>query len=184
MVVVWIAAGLSAAVLLLPPLVAASGKKRYVASNGLYFAGLGLGFMLVEIALIQQTQLILGHPTLAISVVLATLLIGGGLGSGLWGQRVAVPHLPLLGIVIGIGLWWIGWPLARQALLAIDWWPRLVAVALCIMPLALLMGIPFPVGIKRLAKAPNTVALAWGINGIMSVVAAILGLAIAQTLGV
>ena len=36
----------------------------------LYFAALGLGFMLVEVALMQKLVIFLGHPTYALSVVL------------------------------------------------------------------------------------------------------------------
>ena len=177
------ALGLSLLALLLPLALTPAGHRTDRFRNGLYFAGLGLGFMIIEIALMQQTQLVLGHPTLAISVVLATLLIGGGMGSALWGKRISMPSIPLLGIVLGIGFWWLGWPLARQSLLATDWWLRLVTLVLCILPLALVMGIPFPAGLKRLSDDPTAVALAWGINGIMSVVAAIAGLAIAQLWG-
>ncbi|MEM7124706.1 MAG: hypothetical protein AAF702_00170 [Chloroflexota bacterium] len=180
---IWLAGGLTLVALILPPLLAPAERKVHLLQNGIYFSGLGLGFMLVEIALIQQTQLVLGHPTLSISVVLASLLIGGGLGSALWGKRVSMPSIPLFGIVLGIGLWWFIWPLVRQSLLAADWWLRLAMVVLCILPLALMMGIPFPAGLRRLAADPTAVALAWGINGIMSVVAAIAGLAIAQLWG-
>ncbi|MCA9620971.1 MAG: hypothetical protein KC731_18240, partial [Myxococcales bacterium] len=46
-----------------------------------FFGGLGLAFMLVELALIQRTGLLLGHPTYSVSVTLATLLVGSGTGA-------------------------------------------------------------------------------------------------------
>ena len=52
-----------------------SGYKWYI------FASLGLGFMLIEVALIQKFILFLGEPTLAITVSLFSLLLAGGIGS-------------------------------------------------------------------------------------------------------
>ena len=46
----------------------------------LYFAALGLGYMLVEITLVQKFILFLGTPTLTLSVILFTLLAATGLG--------------------------------------------------------------------------------------------------------
>lgn len=170
-------------VLLLPLVLTSPEPKAYQVYNGIYFAGLGFGFMLVEIALIQQTQLVLGHPTLSISVVLTTLLVGGGLGSAFWSKRSSILTIPFAGIVLGIGLWWSGWSLISPVVLAAEWWARLASIVLCILPLSLMMGIPFPARLKQLSNDPATVALAWGTNGIMSVVAAIVGLAIAQLWG-
>ena len=47
----------------------------------IYFACLGCAFMLIEISLIQQLTLLLGHPTYALTVVLFALLLSSGLGS-------------------------------------------------------------------------------------------------------
>src|SRR5262245_20281748 len=46
-----------------------------------YFSCLGVGFMLIEIGLMQRIVLFLGHPVYALTVVLFTLLIGGAIGS-------------------------------------------------------------------------------------------------------
>ena len=47
----------------------------------IYFASLGLGFMLVEVVMMQKYTLILGHPIFAFAVVLSSLLISSGLGT-------------------------------------------------------------------------------------------------------
>src|SRR5256712_5401810 len=64
---------------------------RYFASHGLrvnhapryalYFAGTGLGYLAIEVALLQRFGLFLGHPNYALSVVLAALLFATGVGS-------------------------------------------------------------------------------------------------------
>src|SRR6185369_12985518 len=53
---------------------------RYASSVG-YFACLGLGFIAVELALLQHLTLLLGHPIFTLSVLLFALLAAGGLGS-------------------------------------------------------------------------------------------------------
>ena len=52
----------------------------------LYFICLGLGFMLVELPLIQKFILFLGQPLYAIAVILSSLLIFSGIGSLLSGR--------------------------------------------------------------------------------------------------
>src|SRR5260221_9666828 len=56
----------------------------------LYFAALGAGFMFVEMGLMQRFVLLLGHPVYSLSVILFTLLLGGGLGSAL-SRRLGPP---------------------------------------------------------------------------------------------
>jgi len=46
-----------------------------------YFAGIGIGYMAVEMAFLQEFGLFLGHPNYAVSVVLAALLFSSGLGA-------------------------------------------------------------------------------------------------------
>jgi hypothetical protein len=53
----------------------------------IFFAGIGLGFMLIEISQMQRLIVFLGHPTYSLSVVLFALLLSSGVGSHLT-QRV------------------------------------------------------------------------------------------------
>lgn len=139
------------------------------------FAALGFGFMSVEIAVLQQVQLFLGHPTLGLSTVLGTLLIGGGIGSALGGKLGrGQPILTIAGsglfILLTLLLWTAGWPSISNALRGGTLPLRVSVTALSLMPLALLMGMPFPLALRfvgRYGKAP--VALAWSVNGLTSV---------------
>jgi len=63
-----------------------------------YFGLLGMGFMMIEIPLIQKFILYLGHPTPAFSYILAALLIGSGMGSFTAGMR---GRLPRFGAAVG-----------------------------------------------------------------------------------
>lgn len=153
-----------------------------------YFALLGLVFMFVEIAFIQRFMLFLGHPLHAVAVVLAGFLVFAGLGSRLSGKLRWEA-----GRIVG----WAAFFIAGMALTYLLLLPpvfaaladlsdagRIVASLLLIAPPALAMGMPFPLGLKRLAAAaPAFLPWAWGINACVSVVAAVLATLLAMHLG-
>ncbi|MDX1519995.1 MAG: hypothetical protein R3264_00030 [Anaerolineae bacterium] len=157
----------------------------------LYFAALGVGFITIEIVLIQQTRLFLGHPTLAVTTILGGLLIGGGIGSdlaGRWPDRAKSRRLFIVLVLIaGLALLWLAiWPWLNNSFLALPTSGRgLVAVG-SILPLALLMGIPFPLGlwqVDQFKQGDRHVALAWAVNGLMTVVGSATAVAMAMLAG-
>ena len=88
-----------------------AGAVRERAALYAYVAALGAGFMLLEVALIQQTRLLLGHPTPAVALTLAALLVAGGLGSAsatwLWrGRTLWAAPLAVAGLTLA---WWLLW---------------------------------------------------------------------------
>ena len=154
---------------------------RYAGSL-LYFAALGFGFIAVELALLQNLTLLVGHPIYTLSVLLFTLLAFGGLGSALsvrfpmWAACVAVA-------VIG-GIEALALPKLVPALLWLPLWGRIVVAIVLIAPLGLAMGMPFPSGLRRtgdgsLAAPP----FYWGLNGIMSVIGSVTTVFVALTAG-
>jgi spermidine synthase len=169
------------------------GLRRPAASRwhrnrvGCYFAALGLAFLCIEIAFMQRFILFLSHPLYAIAVVLCAFLVFAGLGSGYAARltqrtRETSHHregLPIAVAVAGIlsvallYLFFLG-PFFRWSL----WLPGVVKIALTlalIAPLAFCMGIPFPLGLARVARyTPDLIPWAWGINGCTSVLSAIL----------
>jgi hypothetical protein len=153
-----------------------------------YFALLGLAFMFVEIAFIQRFMLFLGHPLYAVAVVLAGFLGFAGLGSRLAGRLpFAGKHLVSIAawVIAGIALvYLVALPGLFRALADLPDAGRIVVSLLLIAPLALAMGMPFPLGLKRLsAAAPAFIPWAWGINACVSVVAAVLATLLAMHLG-
>jgi hypothetical protein len=152
-----------------------------------YFACLGAGFMFVEMGLMQRFVLLLGHPVYSLSVVLFTLLLGGGLGSAL-SRRLGSPARTMavaIPAIIGVGLIY-SWALPS---LFASWvvWSRpiriLVAVAF-LLPLGLLLGMPLPSGIRLLGEQrPGVLAWAWAINGALSVLGATLAIHVAISYG-
>src|SRR5262249_51450423 len=68
------------AFLILPLAIERSSSGKATAAL-FYFVAVGLGYILVEISLIQRFVLFLGHPTYALTVVVFLMLLSSGLGS-------------------------------------------------------------------------------------------------------
>ena len=154
-----------------------------------FFAMLGLGFIALEIYAIQQTRLFLGHPTFAVTVVLATFLLGGGLGSGI-SQRFfrdrldERPHLATALIVILAIIWSLVWPLVNQDLHSASLIIRGLVVILFTLPLAMSLGIPFPQALDFIGRGDRRrVAVAWSVNGLMTVVGSVVAVLLSITTG-
>lgn len=157
----------------------------------LYFAALGVGFITIEIALIQQTRLFLGHPTLAITTILGALLIGGGIGSDIAGRWPdASKPKRLLGVtlaIVGLALLWLlAWPWLNNLFLAGQTPVRVLVAAFSVLPLAILLGIPFPLGLWLVGQPPDGdrhVALGWAVNGVTTVAGSIAAVTVAILAG-
>jgi len=165
-----------------------NGSTSQRTASALYFAGLGAGFIAVEIALIQQTQLFLGHPTWSTTAVLVTLLVGGGVGSGLAGRMVRpsarIPLWPLAAVLGGLTVWALGWPWMSSTFFMLERNWRVTITVLGLLPLALCMGMPFALGLRAAGyQGAHHVALAWTINGMMTVVGSVGAVALAVVLG-
>jgi spermidine synthase len=152
-----------------------------------YFACLGAGFMFVEMGLMQRFVLLLGHPVYSLSVILFTLLLGGGLGSAL-SRRLGSPARTLAIAIPAIIVVSLAYSWMLPSLFA-SWvaWARplriMVSVAY-LFPLGLLLGMPLPSGIRVIGeRRPGVLAWAWGVNGAMSVLGATLAIHVAMSSG-
>ncbi len=164
------------------------GGSRGSALGPLLFFLLGVGFMLVEVPLIQKLVLPLGYPTLSLSVILFSLLLGGGVGAFV-SQRFDNDPLRryalscALGVAVLTLLFGFGSDAVSRALLGLPIVPRCVVVALLLLPLGFLLGTPFPSGMRLLAPNARSVALAWALNGTASVVGSIVAAVLAKMFG-
>jgi hypothetical protein len=165
-------------VLILAPVLANIGNTKIGGSfwrTLLYFSSLGFAFLFIEIPLIQQSILILGHPIYAFTVVVFTLLSFSSAGS-FFARSNWLPKRLTMGFLIILALT-SSWLIARYTYLILGW-PfilRAVAIGVYIAPLAILMGIPFPSGLAWLEQRQGgLVPWAWAINGCASVIAAVL----------
>jgi hypothetical protein len=181
-----ILAVLSAAGLVLP-LVATRSSDPPRWSALLYFAAIGVGFLLVEIVLIQRFVLFLGFPTYALSVVLFSLLVFTGVGSQLSTRhrdprRVLALDLGLVVLLLGVSAYGLQ-PLLRE-LVHLELPVRAAVSVALLAPFGIALGAPMPLGLRRLEGLyPNGVPFAWGVNGITSVFASVLGVAFAIYFG-
>jgi hypothetical protein len=145
---------------------------RPYAASIVYFMGLGFGFIAVELALLQNLTLLLGHPIFTLSVLLFTLLAAGGLGSAISQRvppRVACLTVAILGTAEAFAL-----PRLVPALLPLSLGARVTIAAALIAPLGLAMGMPFPRGLQGTGRGPLPAPpFYWGLNGIMSVVGSV-----------
>ena len=70
-------------ILVLPPMVLGAGCRRSVGAllSCSTFSRSAMGYILIEVALIQKFVLFLGHPTYALTVVIFSMLVSSGIGS-------------------------------------------------------------------------------------------------------
>ena len=144
----------------------------------LYFACLGLGYIMVEVSLIAKFVLPLGNPTVSASILITGMLVFSGIGS-LASERFldrARRVMPIIFVAIGVLLIAYGF-LVDPVLNAIGSLPyamRLLCCFLLIAPPAFLMGFPMSTAMTWLGRLNKKAMFlwAWGINGSFSVIGA------------
>ncbi len=148
-----------------------------------YFAALGMGFILIELALLQKLILLMGNPTMTFALLLFTILISSGSGS-LLSSRIAKNNMRNLVFVIG--------GIAGLVILYVLFLPPIIysaiaesievkaAVSIAILaPIGFLMGMPLPTGMRLLkVHRPDYIPWMWAINGAFSVMGAVLAIAL------
>lgn len=159
------------------------GHLRWIA----YFACLGVGYIAVEIVLIQRFHLFLGKPSHALSVVLFSMLSSSAVGALVadrFGDSLrALSGMLGVAIVAIAGLALAAGPVVAWAGGASE--PVRIAVAIAMVaPVGFVMGMPFPTGLRRVARlSPALVSWAWAVNGAMSVLGSVLAVIVSMTSG-
>ncbi len=165
----------------------ASGAPRGPASRLFYFISVGLGFILVEIALIQRFVLFLGHPTYALTVVVFLMLLSSGIGSSVsrkWLSQTSQVRIPLLAIAAGIIAYVFILPAALSAWIGLPFFAKLCISGLFLIPLGFAMGMPFPTGLRALGELNDQrVEWAWALNAAASVLGSVSAMIIAIHFG-
>ncbi|RJO74414.1 MAG: hypothetical protein C4523_00705 [Myxococcales bacterium] len=154
----------------------------------IYFAALGMGFMFIEVALMQRFVLFLGHPTFSIAITMFALLVFTGVGSAIAGRVNMEPRrivlIATIGIAITILAYMLGLTPLFNAMLGLPLWARAVAAVILLAPLGMMMGMPFPTGLAYVRRgAAAFVPWAFGINGVASVAASVLCIILAILAG-
>ena len=144
----------------------AAANRRLVVTGTAYFLLIGVGFMSIEIGLLQRLSVFLGHPIYALSIVLFSMILATGLGS-LLSDRVPLETrrrfmlwAVLLGGYLGLLPLWLPALTGRFASATL-----LVRAILCVMviaPAGVLMGYGFPTGMRLVSaidQHTNTLVL-------------------------
>jgi hypothetical protein len=166
----------TAVILLLPRLMLGSKlpEDRNVFGFLLYFVCIGVGYILIQVALIQKFVLFLGHPTYALTVIIFSMLVSSGAGSFFSRKLIAGMDSRLRTVLIGIAalvllLAFISAPVTT-ALVGLPLFAKIMITALMIAPAGFLMGMPFPTGLAKLERMHHpSVRWAWSLNAASSV---------------
>jgi hypothetical protein len=159
---------------------------------GGYFLLLGFAFLFVEMAFIQKFILFLSHPLYSVAVVLSGFLVFAGLGSAAseplarWLDKTgwSLATLAVGGIAVVSAGYVFLLPVVFKSFIGFADTAKIVVSFVLIAPLAFCMGMPFPLGLMRLAdRAPDFIPWAWGINGFASVTSAVLATLLAIEFG-
>jgi len=164
-----------------------AGRGRGSVLTGvIYFVAIGLGFMLVEMAFIQQFSIFLGEPIYSLAVVLGGLIFASGVGSLLSGVIPSssgvlsrIPALAACAAVAAISAVLLTFIHRYAALLL---WQRAALALALIAPCGLLMGGCFPVGLDRMRRLGQDENLPWmwALNGCASVLASFLAVIVSM----
>lgn len=154
----------------------------------IYFSGLGIGFIFIEIAMMQKLVLFLGHPLYSITVTLFSMLIFAALGSILsrrWFDVGTRRAWILPSMVAGLVLLFILFaPALFRSLIGLPSMMRILIGVLLLAPFSLLLGMPFAYGIRLVDHHNSTIIpWAWAVNGFMTVIGSILAVILSMNFG-
>jgi hypothetical protein len=145
----------------------------------IYVAAIGIGFMLIELPVIQKFILFLGHPSYATTVVLSSLLLGTGFGSFFLVRRLArstmiaclVATISLSSLCDWLFSLSFSWDLSYR-----------IVLSFCILlPLGACMGVWLPTVMSHSKSALKP--WLWAINGASGVLASLCSIALAINYG-
>ncbi len=140
-----------------------------------YFSAIGIGFLFIEIPLMQKFILYLGHPIYSVSTVLFSILFFSGLGSLILGKDTKYFTLKICALLILILILLMLSPVLLKNLMAYPFYIRFISCILILAPIGFLMGVPFPMGIRLTSEiSSELIPWAWSINGFASVISSIL----------
>lgn len=149
----------------------------------LYFAALGMGFILIELALLQKLILLLGNPTMTFAILLFTILVASGIGSYASTRVIKNSTKNLTFIIAGmvtLGFLYVAiLPSIIYSAIAEEFALKALLSIGILFPVGFLMGMPLPTAMRLIkAYTPSYVPWMWAINGAFSVLGAVLSVAI------
>ncbi len=179
---------LASALILLVPARLGRRAPRGGPSPAAWFAAVGAGYMFCEIGWLHALGLLLESPSLAFAAAVGGLLLASGPG-GMAGERGARLRPTLAAAALVTLVLAAACAPATRWLLALGPGPRAAVALAALLPCGLLMGIPFPLGLRRLVfdgpaeHRAGRLAQAWAANGSASVVASVVAPVVAMSWG-
>jgi hypothetical protein len=153
-------------------LVKRRSDRQAALSGGIaYFIAIGLGFLLVEMAMMQQLSIFLGHPIYSMVVVLGGLILSAGLGSlasdrwpvkSTWQSRIPALAVSLLVILYSLAVLPV-----IHAFIAGVLWQRVLVCLILVFSCGFLQGFCFPVGMRWMTalSQERNLPWMWALNG-------------------
>lgn len=186
--------GCASCFLLMPLLTLRDVWRRvpYKLNAGIYFAALGLGFMFIEIVLIQKLTLFLGYPSYSLTVTLFAILVFSGIGSYLSGRYAATRNRALCLLLLVVAALAITYdrliPVMVDTVIGAPLAARIVLTIALLAPLGLCLGAFMPIGLGTVAKLSpehreEYIAWGWAVNGFFSVTSTVLATILSMTFG-
>lgn len=181
---------LLALLLIIVPLFKLGFKGGKKLNTLVYFSGLGLGYMFIEIILIQRFTLYFGNVIYAAAAVVCLMLVSSGIGSFV-SQKIKIQSkyfIVILSVIIfSLMIYTIFLSDILKMTIGNSLFIKAIISALIIAPPAFFMGMPFPLGLRLLSSGSselsNQIPWAWGINGVFSVIATVFATIVAIELG-
>ena len=177
-----IVSGLSAIAIIAPLVFRRKVREARSIRLMIYFAAIGLAFMMVEIGQLERLIVFLGHPIYGLTVVLFVLLLASSCGS-FYSSRMR-PCMWLLPVALAAFIF--ASPSVTYQLTAASTPVRIAVSALLLFPSGFFMGMAFPLGISKAVSVNEGAPTAWywGVNGAFSVISSVLAVAVAVFWGV
>jgi len=178
-------------ILIIIPLFKLGWKDEIRSWTFFYFCGLGIGYMFVEIVLIQKFSLYFGNVIYSAAAVICLMLISSGFGSW-FSQNLYAKSNRIVGvtalIILSLIIYIVFLSSILKTTIAFTLTAKILFTTFLIAPPAFIMGMPFPLGLRFLSERNESaegrqVPWAWGINGLFSVISVVLATIIAIELG-
>ena len=146
-----------------------------------FFFCIGLAYLFIEIVFIQKFTLLFGQIFYSASTIIFSMLLFSSFGS-LYSQKLQINIFKIVtAIFILIIFYYFFLSPIINLLMPLQTALKIILAVLVVGPLAFVMGMPFPTGIRLINN--NLIPWAWAVNGSASVLSTILAVLIALFIG-
>ena len=151
-----------------------------------YFLGIGLGYILVQLSLLQRLMIVLGRPTMALAVVLFSMLMGTGCGAAAAGRLFPSGNLrrAMLVIISALVVLRLGFTAVPALERVSSTTGQFALVGVILFATGVVLGCAFPLGVRAVAPTGEwAIQKMWAVNGAASIAASVLAAVIGLVWG-